>query len=99
MRRRAPKEPITYSPAPEVESLARELREHHKHLANVRIAFVFRSRAAAHGGYSVPSNGGPVTEKTRVALGGAKADWVIEFAKDIWDRASERWRRARVDHE
>jgi len=92
---------LHYAEAPEVAEIARELiSQHHSHLVNTRIEYVFRSKAA--------------TNRGRIVLGKAKkvsglsaflttrdpdAFFVMEIAQDRWTELTSEQRVALVDHE
>lgn len=97
-----------YSKAPEVESVAEELIDkHHTHLSNETIRYVWRDKHTM-------SKGKPQLVAARKISGlagwlhrGYFADgdpdqftdfFVIEVARDIWDRLDDEQRIALVDH-
>lgn len=94
-----------YRPAPEVESIGRNLIrdvEDHKSLDAVRVDFIYRDKASK-------SNGRTVLAKARKVSGLnaflANAEmvqrdfFVIEVAEDTWDQLDEHQQKALVDHE
>lgn len=98
---------VEYRPAPAAEHIgARLIKAHHTHLSDVRIDYVFRSKASK-------DKGKVVLGKAR-KMGGLNA-WlatdvderavepdeffVIELAEDEWAGLSDKQRVALVDHE
>lgn len=104
-----PKPKLEYSPAPEVEKIAREIiREHHKHLVNVQVRYVFRSIASKKNGRVVLGTARKVTGMSAYLanVGNALHDTtpntpfcVIEIAKDQWANLNPSQQKALVDHE
>lgn len=102
---------VTYRPAPEVEKIAKRLiDQHHLHLQEVRIDYVFRSEAANTAGKAVWGKarkvGGLNAYLSRTAEEGDDevdpADisyFVVEIAADVWSVLDRRQRSALVDHE
>lgn len=98
----------TYFAAPEAEKIAERLiAEHHAHLIDTRVEFVFRDKAAK-------SHGKTVLGKTRKVSGlnaflARRTDdgedttgadfFVVEIAQDEWEEMPPSQRRALVDHE
>lgn len=98
---------IEYSDAESVRSFADQLiKQHHPHLTNVKIEYVFRSEAAV-------KNGCPVWGRAKLVQGlnawlatpplqrWERPDcfFVLEIARDIWSRLTEIQQKALVDHE
>lgn len=99
---------VEYERAPEVAKIAKGvIKDHHRHLTEVRIEYVFRDKHQT-------SNGKEVWAKTRKVAGlhaylsaeSVQVDaepgepfFVIELAKDIWQILNKDQREALVDHE
>lgn len=103
---------VTYSDAGAVRFIAHRLiAEHHTHLTDVRIEYVFRSKAAT-------SRGAEIWGKARKLTGlnawlatpeddrpepddadGVEPFFIIEIAQDIWNILDTAQRDALVDHE
>lgn len=96
---------VTFSPAPAVERTAEKLiRNHHTHLADVEIRYVFRSETAKN-------NGKPIMGKARKLSGlnaylaqpagdpDAEDFFVIEISEPAWTALDAKQREALVDHE
>lgn len=98
---------IEYSDAPSVRDFAEQLiKQHHPHLTNVKIEYVFRSEATI-------KNGCPVWGRAKLVQGlnawlatpplqrWERPDcfFVLEIARDIWSRLTETQQKALVDHE
>ena len=101
-----------YAPAPEVSVLAQELiAEHHRHLDQVPILYVFRDVAGVSRGRRVIGRArrivGLYAFLVALAAGEPAEDdepdtpafFVMEIAADWWDEATPAARRALVDHE
>ncbi len=99
-----------YRPAPEVAKLARPLiRDHHRHLVDVRIEYVMRDEAATSKGQTVWGKARKVgglnafIARENHALDEDLAEpdpfFVIEIAEDIWVTLNGRQKVALVDHE
>jgi predicted metallopeptidase len=95
-----------YSPASEVERIARSLIPfHHSHLAGVRIEYVFREKPAVSGGVTTwgsarKMSGLAALLGTPGALDSSHLDFfVIEIARPVWDEIGSAQRKALVDHE
>lgn len=99
----------TYSAAPEAARIAKELiGKHHTRLADIRVEFVFREKAAKSRGRVVLAKARKVT-----GLGAFMARpitsniedlegdefFVIELAEDQWQEMSPKKRKALVDQE
>lgn len=98
----------TYEAAPEAEKIAERLiAEHHTHLTDVRVEFVFRDKASkSHGrttlgkARKVSGLGAFLARRTEDGEDTAGAEFfVIELARDEWDEMPPSKRRALVDHE
>lgn len=99
---------VEYEPASEAAKIAKGvIKDHHRHLTEVRIEWVFRDKHQT-------SNGKEVWAKTRKvaglhawlsnesrALDAAPGEpfFVVELAKDIWGVLDKSQREALVDHE
>lgn len=95
-----------YEPAPQLGHLAKPLiANHHQHLLNTRVEWVFRDTAGKQ-------NGKTVMGRTRIIKGlaamiatpGAQTSedndfFLIEIAADVWDVLSPDRRMALLDHE
>lgn len=81
----------------EVINIAQDLVEqHHKHLQDVRIGFVFRSEAQVLKGRAVLGKCSNVSDKMKPLL---DLDFLIWIAKDEYKKMDEERRRALIDHE
>ncbi len=100
----------TFTAAPEVEALARDLiREHHQHLIThgVRVTFLFRDDVQKKAGQEVWGTCQKVSNLNAFLAAGEDDQeegetppfFVIVIARPIWDRATPAQRRALVDHE
>lgn len=99
---------VEYAPAAEAAKIAKGvIKDHHRHLTEVRIEYVFRDKHQT-------SNGREVWAKTRKVAGlhaylAAESEhidaeagepfFVIEIAKDIWQILNKEQREALIDHE
>lgn len=98
---------ITYQNAHAVRSIADDLiKNHHPHLVNVPIEYVFRSKHKKKGGAEVWGTASKVGGrnawlKTPIEERSMTADefFVLEIAKDIWLKLDELRQIALVDHE
>lgn len=97
-----------YSSAPDAEKIAERLiADHHRHLIDTRVEFVFRDKASKKNGKVVLGTARKTTGLNaflarRTADGedtGGEEFFVIELAKDEWDEMPPSKRRAAVDHE
>ena len=98
-RFKTPKEPKgpKYSAAPEVEELARSLIEdHHSHLVEARIKYLFRNGKWAKKGRSVLGQAKLASEDTRFI---GQYEFVIIVNLVAWNNASAATREALIDHE
>lgn len=94
--------------APEVEEIAEKLiAEHHPHLADVRIRYVFRDKAASSRGRTVLGKARKIAGLNAYLVGlvgrqhveGEVNFFVIEVASDVWRQLERPQRVALVDHE
>lgn len=86
-----------YIPAPEVEVLAKQIiNDIRPQLGHVRIAYVFRPEAAISDDKVIAGMCVRVDDRNRSIH---DHDFIIEISKDIWDDATEEFRRALIDHE
>lgn len=99
---------VEYEPAAEAAKIAKGvIKDHHRHLTEVRIEYVFRDKHQT-------SNGREVWAKTRKVAGlhaylAAESEhvdaeagepfFVVELAKDIWQILNKGQREALIDHE
>lgn len=91
---------ITYSEAPQVETIARELIETtHPHLNGVRIDYLFRDTAAVSGGKITLGSARKVTGLMAFMSKEEDPFFIIEIAEDRWAHLPEAARIALVDHE
>lgn len=95
----------TYKDAPAVREIATQLiHEHHPHLTNASIRYVFRSEAQSKGGKLVLGTARKITGLNAylfaLALGTDPEDFfVIEIARDTWEVLNLKQQHALVDHE
>lgn len=94
-----------YTYAPEVEEIARKLiREHHRHLTNVEIKYVFSDKPMRRGGKETWATARKVGSLAAF-LAGQDADdeqgtfFVITVTEPIWNLLSPEKRTALIDHE
>jgi hypothetical protein len=92
--------PATYWRAgDDVSALAEEIiGDHHPHLAEARIFFLFRDEAQETRGKVVLGKASKMSEKES-AIAGEHFDFKIELAHDYWKPGSPAFRRALLDHE
>lgn len=87
----------------EVLDIAQELiHDHHPHLREAVIGFLFRSEASVSKGSIVLAQPSKVDAKTQALLeshGAVPFDFLIWIAKDEYDRLSLEQRQALVDHQ
>lgn len=96
---------VTFTQAPAVERIAEKLiRNHHTHLVDVEVRYVFRSETAK-------SNGKPILGKARKLSGlnaylaqpagdpDAADFFVVEISEPAWEVLDTAQREALVDHE
>lgn len=97
-----------YRPAPSVQRIAEDLiREHHDHLADVRIEYAFRDKAAKKAGKTVFGTARKVgglnaflaTDTDETGSDEVDDFFVIEIAEDTWRILDQFQRVALVDHE
>lgn len=100
--------PQEYSPAPEVEEIARDLiYSDHTHLASVRVEYIFASEEIKQNGKVVWGRAKKVTglnawlasEFERRDAKEAEEFFVIEIVRPIWLQLTEKEKKALVDHE
>lgn len=88
--------PVLFSDAESVKEFAdRILAAEHPHLANARMRYVFRDKAAKQGGKPVP---GKVSRVSGVNEFLIDADFLIVIALEVWNEMDVRAREALVDH-
>lgn len=86
-----------YTHAPEVEELAAKLiNDHHSHLAEARIKYLFRNGKWQSKGKSTLGKAKLAAEDARF-LG--QYDFIIMISTDAWNSAVPAYREALVDHE
>lgn len=100
---------VTHRPAPAVARIAATLiGQHHTHLADVRIDYVFRSETAKSNGKAIWGKARKITglnaflatpEDERPVDDDIDEFFVIEIAEPVWAILSENERKALVDHE
>jgi len=94
-----------YRPAPEVESIARDLIrdvEAHKALDAVRIDYVYRDQAAKSKGKIVLAKARKISGLNAFIANAEMVQrdfFVIEVAEDTWDQLDAAQQKALVDHE
>jgi predicted metallopeptidase len=100
--------PTEWWTAPEVEEIAEKLiAEHHPHLADVKIRYVFRDEAAKSRGRTVLGKARKISGLNAHLVGlvgrnhvdGEVDFFVIEVASDTWRQLDDKQRVALVDHE
>ena len=90
-------EPLWQEASPSVIHLAEQLiRKYHKHLQRARIGFIFRKEAQKSGGMNIYGQAKKVSEKEQVYL---DFDFIIWVSKEDWERQSDSWCEALLDHE
>lgn len=101
----------SYRPPASVKRIATSLiAAHHQHLDDVRIEYVFRSKAAKSKGKEVWGTARKVTGLNAYLAQGLAHDelplgddvddlFAIEIAEDVWSKLNDKQRRALVDHE
>ena len=89
---------LCWEDAPEVEQIAVKLIESavHDRLAEARILYCFRSKAAKSQGNIKLATISTVTGKIQHLL---KADYILEVAQDQWYSLGQEQRLALIDHE
>lgn len=97
-------ESVEYTPAPEVEAVARGLiRQHHPHLmTGVRIEYCFVTKTPRSGGKEVWGTCRKIAGLHAHLAGDGSGDdpfFCITITKPIWDVMDDRQRAALVDHE
>lgn len=94
-----------YFEAPEVRDVARPIiAEHHAHLLDIRIEYVFRSDTASKGGKDVWGTARKVSNLQAYLASGdedgeGEAFFVIEIARPVWIKLNDQQKSALVDHE
>jgi hypothetical protein len=94
-----------YRYAPDVEKIAKELiREHHRHLTNVEIKFVFTDKIQKRAGKETWGTARKVGSLAAFLAGQDENDeqatfFVITITEPIWSYLPPEKRRALVDHE
>jgi predicted metallopeptidase len=92
-----------YSYAAEVEEVARELiAEHHQHLEDERIEYIFRSKATLKGGKTVLGKARKISGLNAFLAkepNRAGPFFVIEVPVEEWKELTPEQRKALVDHE
>jgi hypothetical protein len=94
-----------YRYAPEVEQIGKELiREHHRHLTNVEIKYVFTDKAMRRAGKETWGTARKVGSLAAFLAGQDENDeqatfFVISISEPIWSYLTPEKRRALVDHE
>ena len=75
------------------------IRDHHPHLEQASIEYLFREKAGNKAGRRVLGSAGVATDKD-AALAGKELHFVITLAHDWWtEEATERAQAAVIDHE
>jgi putative metallopeptidase len=83
-----------------VLNLLSEVRNaHHSDLDEARIVVLFREPAAKKGGKTTLGTMAKASAKDRALLGEEDVDYILTLSSEDWHPASERWRRALLDHE
>lgn len=83
----------------DVQDLANEvIREHHPHLQDADILFLFREKASKRNGKLQAGKASKMSSKEK-AIAGREYDFKIELAFDLWTLQNDAWRRALIDHE
>lgn len=103
---------VTYSIAPQVANIAERLvKEHHDHLVDIHVEYVFRSEHAERHGHVVLGKARKVSGLNAFLVGRYRAAvddldasvdepfFVIEIASDLWHVMDAKEREALVDHE
>ncbi|MBL8186557.1 MAG: hypothetical protein JNK38_01045 [Acidobacteria bacterium] len=99
--------PVEYTVAESVRDFADQLiKNHHPHLTNVKIEYVFRSQAATKNGKAIWGRAKLVTGLNAWLATPMIQRWnrpepffCLEIARDIWSRLNENQQKALVDHE
>jgi hypothetical protein len=98
----------TYRTAPEVERIAEQIiAQHHPHLADVPIRYLWRDKAATSKGNTVLGKARKVTGLNAHLVHLVRKDeppeevefFVIEIAEDAWHTLTDKQQTALVDHE
>lgn len=101
---------MEYRLAPEVGRVAKELiAEHHRHLLNVEVVYVFLSKTPKNKGKDVWGRAKKVSGLPAFLASRQQHDityeeqaddlFVIEISEEVWERLKPKARRALVDHE
>lgn len=86
-----------YDIAKEVKDVAEELIGHfYPKLAGLNIQYLFRDEAAVSNGKVTVAMACRVDDRNWAL---SHVDFIIEVAKDVWNAAEPRFRRAVIDHE
>lgn len=87
-----------YFPAPEVETIAKEIiQKHRPYLGHVKITYMFRPEGSVTDDKVIAGMCVRVDDRNRSVH---DYDFIIEIAKDVWDEApTEEFKTALVDHE
>jgi len=91
-----------YTPAnPVAKVAAKVIREHHPHLIDARVSFLFVYPAPKQNGRDLPGRVGKVADKVNAILeasgSDSRCDFVVEVASDVWLTADNLAREALVD--
>lgn len=91
---------IPNAPAPEVETIGKELiGAHHHYLQGVEVMFAWRSKAKRNGTKLVGGTA-RVVRGLQAFLAGREDDfYLIQVAQDVWATLTEEQRKALADHE
>lgn len=91
--------------APEVKKIADDLiQDYHQHLTNVRIEYLFLSEVPVNKGKEVWGRARKVTGLNAYLASDKFEDepqpfFVIEIAREVWNKLNDKARMALVDHE
>jgi hypothetical protein len=89
--------PVQFRNAPEVKEIAEAIiPEHHPHLDDAVISYIFRSEHEERNGRTV---WGTARHPTGILAYYSRADFIIDIAEDIWFDLTEAQQLALVDHE
>ena len=88
---------VEYTKAEGAEIISKGLIEkYHTHLKSANITYLFRDKATKNAGRVILGKATKCSPMNRLLH---KQDFVIIFAKDVWDVLNERQRESLVDHE
>lgn len=88
---------VHFRNAPEVREIAEAMiPEHHPHLEDALISFIYRSEHENRNGREI---WGTARCPTGLLAYYSGADFIIEIAEDIWDNITDAQQLALVDHE